>query len=57
MIILEGYLMVLVSTYLQFDTTYTFAELEKEEASATFITIMIIFSLVITPIAFIYLVT
>ena len=57
LIILEGYLMVLISTYLQFDSTYTFKDLEHEKYSTIFATVMIIFSLVVTPIAFIYLVT
>ena len=49
--------MVLISTYLQFDSTYTFKDLEHEKYSTIFAIVMIIFSLVLTPIAFIYLVT
>lgn len=49
--------MVLVSSYLHFDETYSFKDLELEKYSATFMTVMIIISLIITPIAFIYLVT
>ena len=54
MIILEGYLMVLVSAYLQYDETNTKRD---EEASEFFISVMIIFTLIITPITFAYLVT
>jgi hypothetical protein len=57
MIILEGYFMVIISIYLQFDDTYTFKDLESEKYSATFAVFMIVFSFVVTPIAFIYLVT
>jgi len=49
--------MVIISIYLQFDETYTFKDLKSEKYSAIFATFMIVFSLVLTPIAFIYLVT
>jgi len=49
--------MVLISSYLQFDDTYSFKDIESQKYSAIFASILIVFSLIVTPIAFIYLVT